>query len=267
MEFDYGCINCGQFKTKDDFYDKCTICKDCKNKRRRERYNSCPETRARLIAGATKFKQAKAEARRAAEAQRIAELEAKIGEENTICKYCQEVRPKTRFRHNRLKCADCERDDPIEKFKRVIRTRIWDALKSKKQKHTIEYLGCNAEEYLRWLCYKTENVFLENRGNTWHIDHVIPISKFDLDDEDEQELAFNWRNTMALSAAENLKKNNKILPEQIQMHLSRLIEYHKEYSILLPQTYIDLYAKHLDDGKILKQSLLLTFGNSCEDLG
>jgi hypothetical protein len=115
--------------------------------------------------------------------------------------------------------------------------------------------------------YKTENVSLENRGNTWHIDHVIPISKFDLDDEDEQELAFNWRNTMALSAAENLKKNDKILPEQIQMHLSRLIEYHKEYSILLPQTYIDLYAKHLDDGEILKQSLLLTLGNSCEDLG
>jgi hypothetical protein len=148
------CNTCQIKKDSSLFLKKCNICNDCNNKRRREKYNSCPETRARLIADATKFKQAKAEARRAAEAQRIAELEAKIGEENTICKYCQEVRPKTRFRHNRLKCADCERDEPIEKFKRLIRTRIWVALKSKKQKHTIEYLGCNAEEYLRWLCYK-----------------------------------------------------------------------------------------------------------------
>lgn len=248
MEPELCCIECGLFKLKECYYANCNICKDCKNKRRREKYNNCAETRARLIASATQFKQAKADARRAAEAQQIAELEAKIGEQNTICKYCNEVKLKTRFRHNRLKCADCERDEPIEKFKRTIRTRIWSALKNNKQKHTIEYLGCDAELYLSWLSYKSENISLENRGSNWHIDHVIPISKFDLDDDDEQELAFNWRNTMALSAKENLKKNNKILPEQICLHLSRLKDFHKENNIILPQKYINLYAKHLDAG-------------------
>jgi hypothetical protein len=35
----------------------------------------------------------------------------------------------------------------------------------------------------------------------------------------------------------------------------------------MPQVFIDLFAKHLVDGKPLKQSLPLQFGNSLEDLG
>ena len=42
------------------------------------------------------------------------------------------------FRYNRLKCRDCERDDPKEKFKRYIRTRIYNCLRNKnKSKHLL----------------------------------------------------------------------------------------------------------------------------------
>ena len=70
--------------------------------------------------------------------------------ENKICKYCNLIKNKSRFRHNRLKCKDCERDEPLDKLKRLIRSRIISALKNK-QKHTIEYLGCNIPSYLKWL--------------------------------------------------------------------------------------------------------------------
>jgi len=249
------CVKCNLEKDKTLFLKKCNICNDCNNKRRREKYQNNADVREKLIADATRFKQAKAAMRREQEQKRIAELELTIGEQNTICKYCEEVKPKTRFRHNRLKCADCERDDPLEKFKRVVRSRIYCALNYKKQKHTIEYLGCDANEYLNWLCYKSEQYTLNNRGTNWHIDHVIPLSHFDLQDNDEIEIAFNWRNTMALSPNENLSKNNKIVVDQIEYHLLRLIEYHEEKNIILPQKYIDLYAKHLDAGKPLKTML------------
>ena len=44
----------------------------------------------------------------------------------------------------------------------------------------------------------------------------IPITyslnnDFDLNDTEQQMLAFNWRNTSALSPKENLAKNNKII--------------------------------------------------------
>ena len=108
---------------------------------------------------------------------------------------------------------------------------------------------------------------MENHGKEWHIDHVIPISKFDLNNQDEQLLAFNWRNTMPLSCKENLSKNNKIIKEQIENHFKVLIKYHLENKLDLPQVFIDLFAKHLVDGDILKLSLPLTNGNINEELG
>ena len=234
------------------------------------------------------------------------------------CKYCNIISPETNFRHNRLKCKDCEKldgknyrksdfgkekskiwvdnhrermtelqslwyqnnksyintkyndkykTDPVFKFIRNQRRRIGLALK-KKQKRTIEYLGCNAEQFFYWLQYQfTDEFTFENHGRVWHVDHVIPLHNFNLENEQEQFLAFNWRNTMPLSANENLVKNTKIISSQIEQHLKTLTEYHTKNNIEMPQTFIDLYAKHLDDGKPLKLSLPLADGNICEDLG
>jgi hypothetical protein len=55
---------------------------------------------------------------------------------------------------------------------------------------------------------------------------MVPLSKFNLEDEQEQLIAFNWRNTMALSPKENLSKNNKIIQSQIKEHYFNLLEYY-----------------------------------------
>lgn len=152
------------------------------------------------------------------------------------------------------------------KFIKTQRRRILLALKQKNMR-TIEYLGCNAEEYLQWISSQLNDEFtLENHGLKWHIDHVIPLSKFNLDDENEVLLSLNWRNTTPLSIKDNLTKNNKIIPEQVEQHFKKLEEYHIEKNIKMPQLFIDLYAKHLVDGKSSKPILQLTFGNLCKDL-
>jgi hypothetical protein len=111
-----------------------------------------------------------------------------------------------------------------------------------KNKNTIEYLDCSIPNYIKWLLNNESRYTLENRGSEWHIDHVIPLSHFDLTDEEQQLIAFNWRNTMPLSCVENLKKNNKIIQTQIEQHYEKLIDYHKENNIILPQEFIDLFA-------------------------
>ena len=188
-------------------------------------------------------------------------MEEKIGKDNTICKYCKKVKPKDRFRHNRLKCRDCERDDPKYILHKRVRSRIHSALIGKKTKHTHEYLGCSREEYIKWLKNNKNNFTLENYGDVWHIDHVIPLSRFNLENEKELYLAFNWRNTMALSAKENLSKNNKILPQQIKKHLKTLENYHKDNNMKLPQEFKNLYAKYLEAGNPLELKLPLSTGN------
>lgn len=228
------------------------ICIDCSNIKRRDKYNNNEELREKAIKQATVFKKNKKAIRDEIKKQELEKLENEIGKDNTICKYCNQVKAKTRFRHNRLKCRDCERDEPLEKFKRTIRTRIRIALGNKKDKHTCEYLGCSHTEYTKWISYNNNGFTLDNHGKEWHIDHVIPLSKFNLEKKEDIEVAFNWRNTMALSAKENLAKNNKILIQQIEQHYKTLQEYHTKNKKELPQKYKDLYAKHLAAGNPLE---------------
>lgn len=258
------CSKCEEDKPLEKFYNRGLICRDCNNLKRREKYSIDEIHRQKLIKFASDFKHEKV-----IENQKLREEhQLKIGLDNKTCSCCNNIKHKDRFRHNRLKCKDCERDDPVEKFKRYIRTRIYNCLRYKnKNKHSIEYLGVSSDEYFKWILNYNNKCNLDNHGKEWHIDHVIPISKFDLDNPEEQLIAFNWRNTMPLSAKENLTKNNKIIKSQIEQHYKTLEKYHIENNLDLPQVFIDLFAKHLDDGNPLKLSLPLTSGNICEELG
>lgn len=241
------CNTCNETKTMGLFIKYRCICKECDNKKRVTRYIENEEHRKKLIKYATEFKQKKVIERRKLKEKAILKLEEEIGEDNKICKYCNKVTAKKDFRKNRLKCKNCERDEPLSKLIRGQRSRILASL-HRKTKHTIEYLGCNCSEYLQWIMDNNDNYTIENHGSGWHIDHVIPVSKFNLDDEEEQQLAFNWRNTTPLSKKENLSKNNKVIKKQIEQHLEKLTEYHKKMNIEFPEKFINLFAKHLDAG-------------------
>ena len=247
------CIGCNITKSATLFINRdSNLCKVCNNERRRKNYQENEEVRKNIINDAIKYKKKKKVIRDEIKQAEIIKLEEKIGQDNTICKYCKVVKPKSRFRHNRLKCKDCERDDPFEKFKRYARTRIYNCLKRNKNKHAHEYLGCKPEEYLNWIVYNTSDFTLEKYGKVWHIDHIIPLSRFNFENEQDKLMAFNWRNTMPLLAKENLSKNNKIVKPQIEQHLKTLINYHTEHNIELPHIYIDLFAKHLAAGNPLE---------------
>jgi uncharacterized protein (DUF983 family) len=254
------CTDCNESKPMGDFIRTRTICKACNNKNRRNRYQTDEEHRLKTISAASEFKHAKVLERREIKLQTI-------GENNKKCSCCSEIKSKDNFRHNRLKCKTCERDAPLDKFKRNVRSRIYIALKTCKEYHTIKYLGCSSAEYLKWILHNDKNYTLENQGKLWHIDHVIPLSSFDLSDKQQQLLAFNWRNTMPLAARDNLSKNNKIITTQIEQHFNHLVKYHQEKNIEMPQEIIDLFAKYLVAGIPLEPSLPLLTGNSCEELG
>jgi len=261
---DKTCTDCKLTKPANEFIRNRILCKLCNNINRRNKYQNNEEHRLKLIQMASEFKHNKV-----IERQKIKEeiQEQTIGKNNKKCRTCKEIKHRDNFRHNRLKCRTCERDEPLEKFKRSIRSRIWKSLKRNKEHHTIHYLGCDSKLYFKWMLSYDENYTIENRGKEWHIDHVIPLSRFDLDHITQQLLAFNWRNTMPLSVKENLSKNNRINTKQIEQHYQHLLEYHKQNNIEFPKEFNDLFAKHLVAGNPLEPSLPLINGNINEDLG
>jgi hypothetical protein len=234
------CSNCNLDKEIINFYTHRNkkVCKQCFNERRRNKYLTDEKYREKKKQDSIKTKQNKKQQRDLIKEQHQQE----IGIDNKVCKYCKEIKLKTKFRKNRLKCKDCERDDPKEKFKRYVRTRIYNSLKRNKTKHTVEYLGCSSEDYYKWIMNYNSLYTSQNYGPEWHIDHVIPLSTFNLENSEQQLLAFNWRNTMPLSSIENMQKNNRINMIQISEHYNKLIKFNEENNLTMPQEFIDLFS-------------------------
>jgi hypothetical protein len=93
-----------------------------------------------------------------------------------------------------------------------IRSRLNSALKlQSKSGSAVNDLGCSISELKMFL----ESKFLpgmtwNNYGlKGWHIDHIIPLSAFDLSNKDQFIEACHYSNLQPLWASDNIRKRNK----------------------------------------------------------
>lgn len=93
-----------------------------------------------------------------------------------------------------------------------LRSRMRYAVKaqaSRRSSRTIELIGCSA----RQLAAHIESQFVDgmhwSNRSMWHVDHIIPVSAFDLRTEEGQQAAFHYTNLRPLWAQENQQKSAK----------------------------------------------------------
>lgn len=106
--------------------------------------------------------------------------------------------------------------DPIFKLKKNLRRRLHGVLKGKiKKGSSIELLGCTPKELKTYLESKFKpGMSWDNYNfNGFHIDHIKPLSSFDLTDFEQLKQACHYTNLQPLWAKENLIKSDKIIPE------------------------------------------------------
>jgi len=99
--------------------------------------------------------------------------------------------------------------DPTYSLIIKLRKRVAKVLKGKsKSTSTLELLGCSAEEYRQHLESQfTPGMTWGNHAfDGWHIDHIRPLSSFDLTDPAQQREAFHYTNCQPLWAKDNLEK-------------------------------------------------------------
>ena len=95
------------------------------------------------------------------------------------------------------------------KLRKNMRTRICNSIKYKKDYSIIDILGCSIKQLKQYLEKKFKRgMNWKNYGPKWHIDHIKPLSKFDLTDKKQMLKAGNYKNLQPLFAQENLRKKD-----------------------------------------------------------
>jgi hypothetical protein len=88
---------------------------------------------------------------------------------------------------------DKRKNNIQERLKNNHRNYIYKHLtiKRKKKKSSLLYVGCDFKMLKNWIEYQFDlEMSWENYGTLWTLDHVLPLSKFDLTDDTETRIAF-----------------------------------------------------------------------------
>lgn len=189
------CVDCGiaspattEFfhKKKSGLYGLRSDCKDCRKKQARERYQ---QNREKILGQIRIWAKENPE---------------KVKECNK--RWQSENRARLREYKNR------RNEDPVIRIAQNLRNGIRRVLNGTyKSSSSMDLLGCTVEECKKHL----EDQFQEGMSwdtygfYGWHIDHIRPCSSFDLIQEDQQRVCFNYKNLQPLWAAENLSKGNR----------------------------------------------------------
>lgn len=78
-------------------------------------------------------------------------------------------------------------------------------------KEISKYLGATRDEIRQWISGKMlEGMNWNNYGNIWVIDHIVPLRLFDMTNEVDLKIAWNFKNLMPLFSKDNLHKEGDL---------------------------------------------------------
>jgi len=184
------CNSCGETKPSNLFYidnnkpdGLSTFCKECKDRSNRRWAKNNPEKN---------------------EKSNVKSREKRKGAKREYDKKYRERNRNNSYRNLVTSLSSCVRSLIIKEYK---------------GSNYEKYLGCTPQEAKKHL----ESLFLDgmswenygdHRNNGWEIDHIIPISSFDLTKEENIYKCFNYKNIQPLWWYQNQKKYKKVLNEK-----------------------------------------------------
>lgn len=162
-------------------------------------YRAKPENQEKVIQWRTKYK-------------RDPEVAAKRKER--LAKYYANPEVKNKIAENRRKRENARRlEDPEFLIKKRTNCRIWKALRRinvRKSHRTVDLVGCS----YAFLKEHIEKQFKEgmcwDKINSFHLDHIRPVSSFDLTDPEQLKAAFHWTNLQPLTPEDNIEKRDRL---------------------------------------------------------
>ena len=105
--------------------------------------------------------------------------------------------------------------DPSFRVARLIRNRLWYAVSGryKKCKSAVRDLGMSIKDFLVYLnvdAFHKYGIPYTGNESKFHLDHITPLSSFDLSNKEQLQIAIRWDNLQVLTVEENLRKGAKL---------------------------------------------------------
>ena len=139
------------------------------------------------------------------------------------------------LKRNNERRRELEKLYPEKKVISSFRKRFSRVINNKNAKTTrcIEYLGEDLVFVKEWFNFNFQldshlDMNWDNHGKVWEIDHVYPVSKFDLTSEEEMKKCFGWFNLLPVLKSYNKRKSNKIIDNDILKLQLRVYLFNKQ---------------------------------------
>lgn len=117
------------------------------------------------------------------------------------------------------------------RIKKSLASRLRTVMVKQNSISTMDYIGCNIQYLREWFEYNfTAEMTWDNYGSYWSIDHVIPVGKYDLTNEEEKRTCWNWSNLTPVSVAYNSSKKSSIDMKQVSDIIDKLEKFKVEGS-------------------------------------
>lgn len=220
------CSNCKKQKIENEFHRRNNIkrgfsyyCKECSGNKRKARYES---NKSAELARQKQYVEAHRKEKAAYLKQWACENKSRLKQYKQ--KYYQENKEKLAankidyYQNNKLTIKSRHqtrmRQDLNYRLAVNLRKRIGVAIRShQKTGSAIDDLGCTVEFFRCYIEQQFQPKMSWDNWNLygWHLDHIIPLSSFDLTDRDQFLKACHYTNYQPLWASDNYKKGSKPL--------------------------------------------------------
>lgn len=200
------------------------------------------------------------------------------------CKGCRSKKESERNKNNANRPLYCKnwRERNKEYIKDYERSRVSEQRKTNQQykiksnicsslrhflkgeRKTLHSIGCSFEQLKIWITYNFDSTMTWEQMS-WQVDHVIPLSFFDLTNTYEYKIACHWTNIRPLSRTKNQLKCDKIHDDDIKKHaynVTQFLSIHNSYQVgvetCLWQTVEVWYGKNAQDEESINDFLKRT---------
>ena len=161
-------------------------------------------------------------------------------EDVKYCSTCDKTKSKKEFSKHRAKCISCRTIQAKEwrhansekhneyqakyksnkyhtnvnfKITAVLRSRLRKVIKNNwKVGSAVALLGCTTDEFKAHIESKWQPGMTWDNWSIdgWHIDHIVPLDSFDLQNIEELQIACHYSNLQPLWSKDNCSKSNKV---------------------------------------------------------